>query len=391
MSVNNPTYRSSRSRIRGAIPLSLKERAFRFKPTLATQRNAISVTVKPFEMFKGGPGRKAVATMRPMSNLGVPGAFNNSGIRILEKAALKKIAWRMVKPRPLELIEPLVRPLILMAWNQYIDPDGFPGWGEFPEGFTSDPGTPYPGTSPGDYTANGFDNGPYGVTAENLIDTSDGTPAFGFRYWGHFPYNNPGPANRAVDWPAAQPLAMPQGALRTRASTKAARVIYNKLENLADPQTQTSGPRWPNNNVAIKIGLKSVTFTRDTPRKRDREDKAKPKSAFVYAVLRTAADALGETKEWIDMLADAAGYEFYGGNLPKALRFPHQLLGKETQKKAYYLFVLGGFNNIDFDKLRQLVVENNAEDAAFGFMGRLAAQASRRLGLTVGLQTGPLI
>ena len=167
---------------------------------------------------------------------------------------------------------------------------------------------------------------------------------------------------------------------------------YNPQRDLAPrlrPQT-----RWqPKSNVLIEIALPGpagrlapdVVFRTNTPRvKGGLENKAKPKNQFIYAVMKTIANAGGEAKEWIDILAEASDY--ISGSLitPKEYRDGN----RETAAKAWWLFRAGGINNLDFELLAELIVANEVEDTIYGALGQLSKSAGRGLGLTVGPQTG---
>lgn len=304
-----------------------------------------------------------------------------AGSAAASKLALKRLATKLVKPLQ---VADLLRPLATRFWTTQVTPAGFPGWGMFPDQWTSDAGAPYPGISVGDYTANGFDVGPYGPGTENLVDFSDGD-IFGWRYWGHYPWNNnPVTAGGfpAVDW-ARQTLSLtsPKTGTKTRSNIK-----YRILENLM-PRLEVT-PWKPTNNIAITITTRRepTNIKQDVPRKKDGGNKAKPASQFVYAVLKGFANALGEMREWVDILAEASHYIKGSIMIPEEIRFGH-----EVQAKLYWLFVVGGINFLDWDELAVLVIENEGEDLIYGFAGKLSKFAAIHLDLTVGPQTGPAI
>ena len=278
------------------------------------------------------------------------------------RAAVKVLA-RKLAPRILPLAGPAIAAAqaIWFVYDRYIEPSGFPGWGSINAAWTSHGGVPIPGASPGDYTANGFDRSPYQAgNIDGLIDTNDGSAIFGFRYWGHYPNQNPLPDGApGQDWvvqpqwfPAETPAPAPAG-LPARAPAPGISpepVItplrrYNPQRDLAPrlrPQT-----RWqPKSNVLIEIALPGpagrlapdVVFRTNTPRvKGGLENKAKPKNQFIYAVMKTIANAGGEAKEWIDILAEASDY--ISGSLitPKEYRDGN----RETAAKAWWLFRAG--------------------------------------------------
>lgn len=373
MSIGAPTYRSHRARVSGHLPGT----RFTARPFIGA-RNALTVSSKPFKLFRGSG--VSPSTIRGVS-AGIPGPFGPGAARAVEAAAIKRLAWKLVKPTFLELAEFAVRPLATQYYRKHIVPTGFPGWVHMAAniGWTSDPGTPYPGAVPGDYTANGFDNNPNWTSViHNIIDISDGTAIFGFRYWGHFHASNPLPAGRAGDDWEVGTRVLP-GAVSDN------KTRYRRLTDLA-PQIQTEV--WsPRKNIAITIGTTEqdpIDISLDVPRIRDREGKAKPANQFVWLVLKRFANAGGEAKEWTDILAEASHYVKGSIALPEDLRDT----GRETQAKLYWLFVIGGINSLDWDQLALLIVENEIEDRIYGAMGQLSKAAGQSLGLTVGPQTG---
>lgn len=290
--------------------------------------------------------------------------------RALAKLAVKLIAKRILGS-PLEAIIPILE----IQYTRFIDPVGFPGWGNFPAGWTSNAGTVWPGKEIGTYTANGFDNVPnWSTVALNLIDTSDGAPIPGFRFWGHYD-TDPGPNGApGIDWPIQHvKVAVPRVAPR-----------YRKLNNLAPRQAQA---RWTaRSSIAIGLTGKSgkLNMRVNPKRTRNNDTKLKPKSQFVYGVMKAFANSGGEFKEWVDIFADASMYIKGSKMLPEHLRNT----GKETQAKIYWLFFIDGVNGIDFDHLAKLIRENVVEDLAFGALGQLSKYAAIHLDLTVGPQTG---
>lgn len=313
---------------------------------------------------------------------GQRGLGGSPAVRAAERRALARLIAKAVRKKaggPLAQAGQIVADLV---WQKFGDPEGFPGWGNFPESWTSNPGAPWPGIELGDYTINGFDTGPWSGAVHNLVDMADGD-IFGRRYWGHFhaaePLNAPGSTARGDDWPAPKTFVMTRTATQTRTQT-----LYQKLPNLAEPLTATQGGRG-NIQIAIRIGARDpINVKRDVPRVRDRGDKATPANAFVYGMLRLLADSLGETREWVDIFAKATGYIRGSMMLPKNLRNT----GNEVQAKLYWLFVVTGVNSIDWEQLAMLVVENEIEDRIYGFLGQLSKSAAQSLNLTVGPQTG---
>lgn len=385
MSVNSVTARSTRwfNRTSGHLrPLTAAQVGAAPAITLQKFRSSGIESFGRVQPTFAPPVATGTPSTHPLAIRGTAGTHRRiaerSAAKALQKRALKKLAfkliWKAVRPRPLEILSELGRPLAMILWNKHIDPSGFPGWGNFPAGWTSNNGTVYPGIALGDYTANGFDNGPWGLpNVTNLIDTSDGSAIFGFRYWGHFetnPLPNGAPGD---DWE-----------VKTFAMGKAKPLVYNRLRDLtAGLQTQPWHPR-SNIGITIRTGFREpINIRQDVPRVRDRGDKVKPANKFVWLVLKAFADAGGEIKEWTDILAAASGYVKGSRMIPEDIRFGH-----ETQAKLYWLFVVTGINSLDWHELAVLVVENEIEDRVYGAMGQLSKAAAQNLGMTVGPQTG---
>lgn len=296
--------------------------------------------------------------------------------RKVAKRAILKLALKVLGKKVLGLPGEVVVEALQQSYKRVIKPEGFPGWGNFTASWTSDPGTPYPGAVPGDYTINGFDTGPYGTSAKNLIDINDGD-IFGRRYWGHYENSNPLPNGRPADDWATEFDLFKETPVRPR-------VEYRKLRDLAPLPALA---RWtPRSGFSVSMNTKTgnVGIRIDPKRIRDRDPKVKPKSQFIYAVLRGLANSGGEFKEWVDIFADASMYIKGSLLLPEHLRNT----GKETQAKIYWLFFIDGVNGIDFDHLARLVRENVVEDLAYGALGQLSKYAAVHLNLTVGPQTG---
>lgn len=337
--------------------------SFRFQPQFQPPATTTSTPSSHPGALRGTAGTHARAAARAQ-------AVKNKALRRLAG----KLIWKFVRPRALEILSELGRPIVHQFWQKNIDPTGFPGWGNFPAGFTSDAGTVWPGIALGDYTANGFDNGPWSAVVVNLIDTSDGAPIPGFRYWGHFPGTTPLPNGRpGDDWEVknfAKAMTKPSG--RT------------KLRDLS-PDLKAQ-PWHPRQNIVIEFGTAlrdPITVRFDKPRVRLKENKIKPANKYVWLVLKKFADAGGELKEWTDILADASGYIEGSMMIPEEIRY-----GQETKAKLYWLFNVTGLNSIDWNELAMLILENEFEDAVYGFMGQLSKSAAQNLGMTVGPQTG---
>lgn len=304
-------------------------------------------------------------------------AFGQAASRKVEQAALRKLALRLVAKKAFGVFGEIAPTLIQSFYKRHIEPDGFPGFGNFTAGWTSNAGAPWPGIVPGDYTINGFDvSQPWGAAVPNMVDANDGD-IFGLRYWGHYDADPFLGFSPAVDW-ATRTTAMPRTTARPRPQTK-----YRQLPDLA-PELQVE-PWGPRKNIEVTIGTAfREPFRVDVPRIRDRGDKAKPSNMFIWAALRGLVDAGGESKEWIDILAEASGYVKGSMMLPEELRGD----AKQTQAKTYWIFFAGGLSLIDWDKLAVLIVENEIEDRIYGALGQLSKHAGRSLGLTVGPQTG---
>lgn len=356
----------------------------------------------------------------------MPGIARTVGSR----AALARLAVALVRPT-----SPLPVALLIGAWmlyNRRVAPPGFPGFDNVDQKWTSNNGIPYPAAELGDYSINGFDKtNNWSPTAPNLIDENDGTPIDGFRYWGHYGDGGALPPLPATNWPQV-PTFLPPAARRIR---------YRTLPNLVigiDDLVIDDGLA---DNVVITIALPmagaqartgffpgGVTIGKNEPRRKQRDTKVKPKNMLVFLIMKRIANLGGEAKEWIDILAEAADYngwkarrragflrpgprtQEFGG--PQHTRRPGETIrsevvrervttididqvpasiddgGHETQLKAFYLFQLAGVNSIDTDLFMELVRENQVEDAIFGGMGEASKFASRRLGMTVGFQTG---
>ncbi len=341
-------------------------------------------TTAGFQAIGGTAGKLTAKQFAQLMRTGITGPVVNTKV---SRRALAKLALKIIGKRAFGQFGEVIIEVGGTFYRRTLVPTGFPGWGNFPTGWTSNAGTPYPAASPGDYTANGFDNGPWSTVVHNIIDTSDGSPIGGFRYWGHFHASNPLPAGRPGDDWEVQTEMLPKRDPKPK-TTAQARVRYRTH---VDPKVQPQAAPWhPRNNIAISLGIgdpKGFSITNDVPRVRDRGDKILPKNLFVYFVLKSFANAGGEIKEWTDILAEATGYIKGSIMLPEELRDT----GKETQAKLYWLFFITGINSLDWDLLAELVRYNTIEDIAFGFAGQLSKAASRSLGLTVGVQTGLVI
>lgn len=277
-------------------------------------------------------------------------------------------------------------------YNKVVEPDGFPGFENIEQAWRSPPQAPF--LSPGDWAPNPFDHSPTYNAAGGRIALLDaltcGLP-LGCKYWGDFPGTSPYPNHRpGVNWPTV-PQWLPNP---TPAAAPGLRPLprYNRQRDLSEKIRPRA--RWrPTNNISIRIRLprtsprrgSSVELKHDVPRTKGpvRDDKAKPANQFVYDVLKGLANFMGEVKEWIDILAEAAGYDGVSFTAPLSIQDGH-----ETVKKAWWLFVDAGINDIDFQTLAVLVIENEIEDRVIGEIGKMSKLAAQSLNLTVGPQTG---
>lgn len=328
-----------------------------------------------------------------VSTRGLPHAIKNQQKRSLAKIA-RILTGNVVKT--VARSTPLSAGALILAdllYNRVVAPDDFPGFDNIAEGWRDE--QHHLGFVPGDYVPNMFDVGPFGPPpARALLDSDDASIPLGIRYWGDFdidPYPNPLPG---TNWPT-KPIWLPNPETPASPSPAPLRVPrYNPQRDLS-PRVRPR-PRWsPRNNFQISFRVprrggkvasgEAVKIKHDVPRIRDTpvDDKATPKNVFVYFVMKELANFMGETKEWTDILAEAAGYSRKSLTAPQSIQKGH-----ETLKKAWWLFVDGGINNIDFEALAVLIVENEIEDFLIGLAGRASKAAARSLGLTVGPQTG---
>lgn len=285
-------------------------------------------------------------------------------------------------------------------------PSGFPGWDAITASWTSgaqhglhnsDPGDDL---SPGDYTANGFDQGPYAeFLTDGLIDLNDGSGVTGYRYWGHF-HSQPqspetmDPKPLADDWPAvAQPYPMPRAPaapgivvdpgsmpIRVHPAPRPARAPRPWRDTQAVVFSVTSRP-----NGAERVSV-ARSQKRTRPDRKTDEHKARPALGLAYAILDALASTSTEAADIVTLLADLSHYH------PDSMMLPEEMRGHESfRAKLYFLFVVGGINYIEFDELYVGLLEMEAEDTAYGHLGRLGAQAGEGLGMLTGPQAGPVL
>ncbi len=325
-------------------------------------------------------------------------AFIPAAAKRAQQSAVVSIA-RTIAPVIARRFAPfLAAELVYLLVTRTVEPDGFPGWGNFTVSYTVEHGHPQT-ISPGDIAPNGFSHGTYSppILRDGLLDLDDGTPIGGFRYWGEFhglptaPHLTT-PKPLGADWPVEEmftPIPVGPAAVPRSAATP-----YRRAPDYA-PQVQRS-VRWrPRSNLTLVVPLpapngrvaRDPSFRHNVPRARNDDIKAKPANQFVFAVLKGLANALGEAKEWVDILAEAAGYDHRRSLTPTGRIEPGRFR-RITVDKIQYLFFEGGMENIDFELLAELVVENEIEDRIYGALGQLSKHAARSLGLTVGPQTG---
>lgn len=332
---------------------------------------------------------------RSVSTRGLKHAIRNRKVQSVRKIAqivTGKVVRTVARSNPLSLAAIIGLDYL---YNKVVAPDDFPGFDNIGEGWRDE--QHHLGYVPGDYVPNMFDVGPFGPPPSRaLLDSDDASIPLGIRYWGDFgvdPYAVPGTVGD--NWPV-DPIWLPNPSVApSPAPLPLPRVLPSPRYN---PQRDLSKrfrprPRWrPRNNIQVlfRIGSStaahsSVRVTNNVPRVTgpESEGKAKPANQFVYAVLKNLANAMGETKEWIDILAEAAGYDRESLTAPAAIQKGH-----ETVKKAWWLFVDQGINNIDFELLAVLVIENEIEDFVIGIAGQMSKSAAQSLNLTVGPQTG---
>ncbi len=327
----------------------------------------------------------------------IPPSVSTKGIKHAikqaQKASLGRIALLVTKTvsrsTPLSLVTFIAADYL---YNKVTAPAGFPGFDNIAEGWRDEQHHAF---SPGDYVPNMFDVGPIGPPPSRaLLDSDDASIPLGIRYWGDFgvdPYTTPGTVGD--NWPST-PIWLPNP-VPAAAPSPAYQPQPNLLPRPArNPErNRRAQARGRHRNITITFRIRvgrgklsassSFTVKQDVPGGRTgvRDEKAKPANQFIYAVLKATANTLGETKEWIDIFAEAAGYD--GRSSAPFDQGRHQ-----TVNKAWWLFVDAGINNIDFDLLAVLVIENEIEDFVIGIAGQMSKFAARSLGLTVGPQTG---
>lgn len=345
---------------------------------------------------------------------------------------------------------PLPVAALIGAWmwyNRKVEPDGFPGFDSIDPGWRTPLVT---GVALGDYAPNPFDHGSFDNPPESLLDINTAEIPFGIIYWGDFgaePYPDALPG---INWPVI-PQALPVRHSGTSSRVRlGGRIKYNLLPNLVIGVNDLIIDDGLDDNVVITIPIPipgisvagqgvgaarqaEVKISKNAPRKKTLlERKARPRNLFIWLVLKKIANAGGEAKEWIDILAEATDFkgwrargfqrvpltdraldttrpwQFRGvgsvvptgiinrrkqPSLADRVRPPSSITdgGHETQLKAWYLFKANGLDSMDWELLFQLAIENEVEDFAFGVAGRMSKFSAQNLGLTLGPQAGPLI
>lgn len=361
----------------------------------ASRRRKAAARIKPKKTLRsrakpGTPLPRRVRTRIPraVSTKGIRHAIKQAQKRSLTRIALL-VTRTVARSTPLSLVTLIAADYL---YNKVVAPSGFPGFENIGEGWRDE--QHHLGFEPGDYVPNLFDVGPFGPPPSRaLLDSDDASIPLGIRYWGDFgvdPYDVPGTVGD--NWPT-EPIWLPNPV-----PAVAPRRAYEPQANLnprarrQPERNRRAQARARHRNISmtfrIRIGrgrlAASASFTvkNDQPGGRIlRDQKATPANQFLYAVLKTLANTLGETKEWTDILAEAAGYPGFSSG-------PFERGHHQTVQKAWWLFIDGGINEIDFDLLAVLVIENEIEDFVIGVAGQMSKFAARSLGLTVGPQTG---
>lgn len=317
---------------------------------------------------------------------------------------------------------PIPVAVIIGAWVYYNGkayPPAFPGWDNIAPDYTVEHQHPQI-ISPGDYAPNGFSHGSYvETTRDGLLDLDDGDAITGFRYWGHFhsglaPPHQIIPLPKGDDWPFIPVYVPPRNPgypinpVRPRPMYPAG---YTQLPNIATLNDLILADVLPD-SIVVTIPLTepgAISQARVTgapfgigtnaPRKRTRRElKLRARNALMFHILKRLVNIPFEAKEWIDILAEAGDFwewlrrEREGFKRPGPRPPPWMMDGRHTNLlKAWYLFQLGGINNLDYELLIELIVENEIEDFSFGIAGRASKFAARRMGSPLGPQFGPLM
>lgn len=281
----------------------------------------------------------------------------------------------------------------LLIWQATQAPEGFPGFANINPGWfapgSGDLEVPH-GSPVGEYIpdhigASGYRTHDQGSPQCQLCDLDD-LQFQGFftydhaRYWGHFPdaspYSEGGPRT-AENWPTGT-FAVP--------SVAPAQQGYNRPRDLSrayqTPVTQTAawgftvGP--PGSRVRLQDPVPNAR-----PPKGQRERKVRFGAAG--KALWAFAAGLGEVDELAEILAEASEYH------PDSMIIPEGFPRDTALAHIWWLFWAGGIHHIDFEQLKELLIENEIEDRIFGALGQMGGSAARNLGLTVGPQTGPVL
>lgn len=336
---------------------------------------------------------RGIRTKKLVRELARKRALREAIKRGAQKALARRLAVRMIPIVGTFAASDVGQDLFMLLRNQ-VAPTGFPGFGNFTAWWTSNPGTPYPGAAPGDYTANGFDKIDHWTTvARNMIDIGDGSAIAGFRYWGHYDADPLPDGAPAVDWtevvmptilPEASPLAAPRP-----------RILPDLSETLTGPP-----PRPLPENVwievtfpagKIRVGTDAPRQRPEIPRKRIKPPKVKPveKKASLgdryYQIMVQIIGIASESIEIIYDLIDAAGYD---PDLPQASEYGYN----SRISKLWWAFgPNNGIANLTFDEVWETILTNELEDRMIGRVGRRLARTAREWRLGHGFQTGPVL
>lgn len=354
------------------------------------------------------------AFARAAAASGRPGAFGVGPVPVIPSAATQRAlarkaaaAMASVIVRDLSLVAGAVfNPLTENVYRRVVAktfPSGFPGWDAINAKYTSDANLnrtnedPSDDLQPGEYTANGFDVGPYALPSTvGLIDYDDGD-IFGRRYWGYFPGlssapHTQSPKPQAEDWPtvesveAIQAGAMPAttnrtdvlGQPRTRVADLSRALVALGIGALTQTAIQIDIP--PRGPTRIKVRRKPPN-RRPGPRVRERKVRFGRALGLAWGALSSITEAL----DLINALSLASSYH------PDSMLLEGFIPGSMAQK-IYHLFgPPQGIKSVDLDLLADILIDETLEDLAFGIVGSAIGQQNRRYNRPVGIQTGPVL
>jgi hypothetical protein len=195
-------------------------------------------------------------------------------------------------------------------------------------------------------------------------------PRGNWKYTKTFRKSDTDAQNYYVIEPVFYPLAPPASAPGPRRSP------YSKPR-----VAQRVTPRFRGDFAIEVTPFGAVKVTRNPPPVRpgknikERKARVSPKG---YRVMIGLANALGEAVEWIDKMADAAGYDstrWRNGRTKLADKF-------------HFLFFEDGYQNISFEDFWKAYVANEAEDRFYGRIGDFSRETAEALGLSFAPQTG---